>query len=95
MRENVIEWINGDDVATVTLSQGRYISKVRKLAEKFDEVKIVAENQDGSIVAKLPLKLIRIAQPRQMSEEQKQQARERMKQYHKTNQYYAEDHLSY
>ena len=35
MKENVIEWINGQDTISVTLHQGRYITKVEKLAKKF------------------------------------------------------------
>lgn len=77
-RENVIEWLNGQDMVTVSFSQGKYINKVKKLAAKSDDVQIVAENDDGSICAHLPLKYIKISPPRQMSEEQRQQARERL-----------------
>lgn len=60
-RENAIEWINGQNRVTVTLSQGRYISKIKKLASKFpDEVEIVKENKDGTIVAHIPLGYIKI-----------------------------------
>lgn len=80
MNENVIEWLNNDSEVTVTLNQRRYISKVKKLQEKNpDEVRIVAENKDGSIVAKLPIKYIKISAPRKLSEEQRNQARERLK----------------
>ena len=82
MNENVIEWLNNDSEVTVTLSQRKYITKVKKLLEKNpDEVRIVAENKDGSIVAKLPLKYIKISAPRKVSEEQRKQARERFKEY--------------
>ena len=82
MNENVIEWLNNDSEVTVTLNQRRYISKVKKLLEKNpDEVRIVAENKDGSIVAKLPIKYIKISAPRKVSEEQRNQARERFKEY--------------
>ena len=46
MRENCIEWLNGQDRVTVTLSQGRLINKVKKLSEKYKEVEIVKENAD-------------------------------------------------
>ena len=82
MNENVIEWLNNDNEVTVTLNQRRYISKVKKLQEKYpDEVRIVVENKDGSIVAKLPIKYIKISAPRKVSEEQRNQARERFKEY--------------
>ena len=79
MRENVIEWLNGQQTVTVTFSQPRFINKVKKLAEVHSEVKIVAENSDGSICAHVPLKFIKLSAPRQMTEEQREQARERLK----------------
>lgn len=78
MKENNIEWLNGQQTVTVTLSQGRFINKVKKLAEQREDVEIVAENSDGSICAHLPLKFIKISAPRQMTEEQREQARERL-----------------
>ena len=78
MNENVIEWLTNDSEVTVTLSQRKYITKVKKLQEKYpDEVRIVVENKDGSIVAKLPIKYIKISAPRKVSEEQREQLRER------------------
>jgi nucleoside-triphosphatase THEP1 len=81
MNENVIEWLTGSDSVLVTLNQKKYISKVKKLAETREDVVIKAENKDGSILASLPLKFIKISPPRQMSEEQRNQARERLKKY--------------
>lgn len=78
MKENNIEWLNGQQTVTVTLSQGRFINKVKKLAEQREDVQIVAENSDGSICAHLPLSFIKISAPRQMTEEQREQARERL-----------------
>jgi len=60
--ENCIEWLNGSDTITVTLSQRRFINKVRRLAEKHEKsVEIVAENADGSIVAHLPIKALKLS----------------------------------
>ena len=62
LRENCIEWLNGQDVVSVTLSQKRLISKVKKMAEKHpDLVTILAENEDGSIFAHLPLKAVKLS----------------------------------
>lgn len=80
-RENAIEWLNGQDRVTVSFSQGKFINKIKRLAEKNTEVEIVAENKDGSICAHLPLKYIKINPPRVMSEEQKELARERLLKY--------------
>lgn len=93
MRENCIEWLNGQDRVTVTLSQGRYISKVKKLAETHKEVEIVKENADGTLLAHLPLKFIKISAPRQVSDEQKEKARERFKTMHKNNAIFDSDSL--
>lgn len=60
-KENVIEWITGDKVAYVTLSQKKHINRVRNMAEKWPScVKIEAENKDGSITAIIPLSAIHL-----------------------------------
>ena len=83
MRENCIEWLNGQDRVTVTLSQGRLINKVKKLSEKYKEVEIVRENKDGTLLAHLPLKFIKISASRQLTDEQREKARERFNTIHK------------
>ena len=80
-RENVIGWYKDSEIATVTFSQGRYISRIRKLAEKYpDDVKVL-ENADGTILAYIPVKAIHISivHRTEMSDEQKQAVSERMK----------------
>lgn len=81
MNENVLEWVKNEPIATVTFSQGKYITKIRKLAEKFpEECQITHENQDGSIVAHIPVKWIKINNPqRVMTEEEKRLAAERIR----------------
>ncbi len=60
-QENVIEWVRDSETATVTFTQRRYITKIKRLAEKYpDKVKITAENKDGSIVAHVPTRAIKI-----------------------------------
>jgi hypothetical protein len=79
LRENAIEWINGQDKVTVTLSQGRYISKVKRLADKFpEEVEIVKENEDGTLLAHIPLNYIKINRAsRDLTEEEREELAER------------------
>lgn len=86
-QENVIEWIRGDKEVTVTFANNtRYNSKVRKLAEQYpDEVKIVTDNYDGSLVAHLPLSYIKVSHPRVLSEESKIKAAERLHRVHENN----------
>lgn len=82
VKENVIEWLNGDDTISVTLSQVKYISKVKKLAEKYPEkVQILAENDDGSIFAHLPLKSLKLSViiPRELGEDEKEKLRDQLK----------------
>ena len=79
-RENVLGWFKGSEIATVTFSQGRYIGKIKKLAEKHpDDVKVL-ENADGTILAYIPVKAIHISITHiEMSEERKKAASERLK----------------
>ena len=81
MNENIIEWIRDSKYATVTFSQGRYITKIKKLAEKYpDECEIVAENKDGSIMAHIPVKWILISnRSRDLSEEERQVIADRLR----------------
>ena len=61
VKENVIEWIEGDKVASFTFSQKRFINRVRKLAEKYgDDVRILKENADGSIFGHISLSGVRL-----------------------------------
>lgn len=80
MMENVIEFLNGQKRATLSLSQKRYISKIEKLAQQRpNECEILARNQDGSICAKVPVNWVKISPPRAMSEEQRKLCAERLK----------------
>lgn len=85
MHENVNEfdicWCRGDEMAGVTCpSSSAMKSKVMKLAEEHpDEVKIIVENRDGSLLAHVPIKCISVRWPRQVSEEQAAAAGERFK----------------
>lgn len=61
VKENVIEWITGQDWMGVTLTQRKYITKVRKLRNKQPElVPVYYENTDGSIYCHLPLKALKL-----------------------------------
>ena len=82
--ENVIEWLYGDKTVTLTLTTGRLKNKVLKLKEEYpEEVEIIRKNDDGSILAHLPLKWIKISPPRKMTEEQREQARIRGRELYK------------
>lgn len=73
--ENNIEFLKGATTATVCFSQGRYVTRIRKLAESHpDECKILYTNSDGSIVAHIPTKWVKVSPPRKVSDEQREAA---------------------
>lgn len=83
--ENVISFLKGAKIATVTFSQGKYISKIEKLAVKFpDEVTIIHRNYHpsgniSSIVAHIPTSYIKINNSkRDLSEEERKAMGERL-----------------
>ena len=73
--ENCIEWITGQHTITCTISQGRFIKKIKNLAEKYpNKVRILKENSDGTILAKLPLKSLKLSIiERDLSDEQREE----------------------
>lgn len=79
MNENVIEFYRNQKTATVTFCQGRYVTKIKKIAEERpDECEIVAENPDGSIVAHVPTKWVRITPSRVYTDEERQRLKEQL-----------------
>ena len=61
LQENLIEWITGSKTATVTFSQKKFINRIKQMAKKHPELaEIVAENEDGSITAHIPVKAIHL-----------------------------------
>lgn len=85
--ENCIEFLRDAKVATVAFSQRKYITKIKRLAEEHPkECVIVDENYDGSIVAHIPTKWIKISPPKQVSDEFREQASQRFKEMHETGQ---------
>lgn len=71
-KENVIEFLYNEKTATCTFTQGRYISRIKELAEKKpDKCIITAVNKDGSIVAHIPTSWIRINPDKELTDEQR------------------------
>ena len=77
VNEFCIEWTRSSITATVTAPNNTSIkNKIVKLAqEKPEEVQIIAENKDGSILAHVPTKYVKISPPRQISEEERERLR--------------------
>ena len=81
MSEFVIEWIKGNDYAGVTVPSGTALkSKLMRYArERPEEVKLKAENKDGSAFFHVPVSYIKVSPPRKVSEEQAKSAGERFR----------------
>lgn len=88
MNEFVIEWIKGGNYAGVTAPTGTALkSKLLKLEKEHpNDVKVISENEDGSIFAHIPINYVKISPPRKVSEEQKEAASKRFKQMWKDKQ---------
>lgn len=68
--ENTIEFEKDGKTATLSLSQGRYKSRIRELAKSHpEECEIVVDNKDGSMCAHVPVAWVKITPPRNISEE--------------------------
>ena len=81
MNEFCIEWIKGNDYAGVTVPSGTALkSKLMRYAqERPDEVKLMAENKDGSAFFHIPISYVKVSPPRKVSEAQREAAGERFK----------------
>lgn len=62
--ENVIEWLTGEDTISVTVSQKKWVNKIKRFAETDENVEIFGENSDGSIFAHLPLNYLKLSPKR-------------------------------
>lgn len=74
--ENGIEFIKDTRTATVQFSQGRFKTRIKKLAERYPECEILAENPDGVLLAHIPVEWIRINPGVELTEEQKRKRAE-------------------
>lgn len=78
--ENVIEFLKDGKTATLSLSQGRYKSRIRELAQsRPEECEIIAENKDGSMCAHVPVVWIKIIPTMELTDEQRRVRSENMK----------------
>ena len=81
--ENSIEWLTNQKQVTISLSQTKYITKLKKYAQSHpDEVDYI-ENEDKTICAHIPLTWIKISPKkrvtREVTPEKKKELSERMK----------------
>ena len=84
--ENCVEFLNNQKTMTVSFCSQKWITKIKKLSQSNpDDVEIIAENKDGFICARLPIKYLKISTPRKVSDEQRQKASERFKKLREEN----------
>ena len=81
MNEFSIEWTKDRNYAGVTVPSGTALkSKLMRYAqERPDEVKLMAENKDGSAFFHIPINYVKVSPPRKISEAQREAAGERLR----------------
>lgn len=81
--ETCFEYLGENNYGAFFTDEGFWVRRIEKLAaEHPDEVQIVTRNKDGSIIAHLPKKWMRIAPPKKMnlSDEQRAERAAQLKQ---------------
>lgn len=88
IKETAVSYCVGDSYVSVYTSENKYCNKIKSYKEKYpEEIDIIAENDDGSMLAEFPIKWFKFPRhPKKMSDEQKEAAGERMKKMWKNKQ---------
>lgn len=82
MKETIVGYVDEDSYASFTSAEKKWINKILKLKAEHPEqvdIKAYPEDNQGYIYAHLPKKWLKVSPPRQISEEQKVAAAERLK----------------
>ena len=80
--DNSFEWYTGEKTASITFSQRKYVNKLKRYAKEYPEIKILEENEDGSVFAHVPLSWFKFSPPkkgREFTDEEREAAGERLK----------------
>jgi hypothetical protein len=65
MSETVFDHLSGEETFTITAEEKWSINLITRLKEKHpDDVKILFTNEDGSLLAQIPYKWVKIRPPR-------------------------------
>lgn len=87
MRETDIEYVVGEPTLTVYTAEQKHVRKIKEYISEYpDEVKVLNENADGSMVVKMPASWMRFPKPPKImnyTEEQRQEMAERLAAYRK------------
>lgn len=79
--ETAMDHISGNDYWAVSTGEQKIRNRLAKLYEQYpDEVKLIAENQDGSVFYHVPKNWIKISPSikRTLTDEQREAARDRL-----------------
>ena len=84
IKEFNLNFCDDDDMVSVTMYEKKYMNQIGKLVESHpDEVRIIAINKDGTMVAHLPKKFVHVSfsdrARREMTEDERAAAAERLK----------------
>ena len=81
MNEFAIEWTKDRDYAGVTVPSGTALKSklMRYSQERPEDVKLMAENKDGSAFFHIPINYVKLSPPRKVSDEQREAAGERFR----------------
>jgi hypothetical protein len=88
VQDNAIEFLRGADTAVATFSQGKFINKMRRLAEEYpDDVEIEDVKNSSAIVCRFPATWVKVSPPRkrEFTEEERLAAAERLRAYRSKN----------
>lgn len=81
-QETNINYMAAEDESIVYTSYLRDLNRFKRLIERFpDNCKVLRQTEE-SIIVKIPKKWIKISPPREMTEEQREACRERLKNMH-------------
>ena len=81
-RETSVNYLTCDDFLVVSTNERKWISKINSLKEKFPNDVIIKSQSEDSIVAHMPKSFFKFPSPKkEMSEENKLKAAERMREY--------------
>lgn len=73
---------DADDTMTITSNERRWVNKLSKLSDEHPgDVKIIANNEDGSVCAHAPKSWLRVSPPvtRSLTDAQREEIRDRLK----------------
>lgn len=78
-KETIINYNNAEKEASIYTCNENMQEKIRKLAEKYPEQVKITASDNYSVTAEIPKKWVKIVPPRNLTDEQRAAAAERMK----------------